>query len=317
MKIAHISDLHLNSFFRQSNLKNIKYLIKYALKEGFDHMVITGDLTNNAQKEDFDILRKMFIHFGLLRQDRLTVIPGNHDIFGGVQTAEDILSFPGKCSNTDYDAKINEFVDYFSETFNRCIYKNEEKHFPFAKLIDSVLITGLNSNARYSMKNNPFASNGEVDIEQFNEFTNIMTTFGPICTNRIVLIHHYFNKINVDKKKHTGSVWQNIEKQTMKLRKKKRLLYQFNEQNVDLVLHGHLHESKEYYRKGIRFMNAGASILENNDKYMQINFARITADSIKTEIHRLKSDSSRLITTDEHYTIQPVKLLIPEPEMAY
>ena len=48
MKIAHISDLHLNMFYKDSNLQKIKYLLKYAIAQKPDHIVITGDLTDNA-----------------------------------------------------------------------------------------------------------------------------------------------------------------------------------------------------------------------------------------------------------------------------
>ena len=96
MKIAHISDLHFSTFFKDSNLKSIKYLIKYILQTKADHIVITGDLTDNACSKDFEILRSLFRSYDILRGDRLSVVIGNHDIFGGLQTPEDILSFPGK-----------------------------------------------------------------------------------------------------------------------------------------------------------------------------------------------------------------------------
>jgi len=53
MKIAHISDLHLNMFYKDSNLQKIKYLLKYAIAQKPDHIVITGDLTDNAGEKDF------------------------------------------------------------------------------------------------------------------------------------------------------------------------------------------------------------------------------------------------------------------------
>ena len=46
----------------------------------------------------------------------------------------------------------------------------------------------------------------------------------------------------------------------MKLRGKKKLLKLFLESNVKLVLHGHSHEMKEYFREGIRFVNSGGSV---------------------------------------------------------
>ncbi|MHB1688154.1 MAG: metallophosphoesterase family protein, partial [Ignavibacteriaceae bacterium] len=57
MKIAHISDLHFTTFFKKSNYGSIQYLLEYALNHNADHIVITGDLTDNADKNDFLILR--------------------------------------------------------------------------------------------------------------------------------------------------------------------------------------------------------------------------------------------------------------------
>ena len=92
MRIAHISDLHFTSFFKENNLKKIRYLLKQIIKSGIDHIVISGDLTDNANREDFLILRKLFDELDLLHHDKLSLVIGNHDIFGGVQTAEDIFT---------------------------------------------------------------------------------------------------------------------------------------------------------------------------------------------------------------------------------
>ncbi len=97
MRIAHISDLHLNTFFKSSNLRQIKTLVKYALEQEFDHMVVTGDLVDNASARDLEILRNLFRKNNLLDTDRLSVIIGNHDIFGGPQTPEEIFTFTEKC----------------------------------------------------------------------------------------------------------------------------------------------------------------------------------------------------------------------------
>ena len=62
-----------------------------------------------------------------------------------------------------------------------------------------------------------------------------------------------------------STMWNKIEDYTMKLRGKKKLLKLFLESNVKLVLHGHSHEMREYFREGIRFVNAGGSV-DNNIK---------------------------------------------------
>ncbi len=291
MRVAHISDIHLNTFFKNSNLKQIKFLLRYALEQKFDHLVITGDLVDNADQKDFEILRSLFRKFNLLNSDRLSLVIGNHDIFGGAQTPEEIFTFQEKCRNVDYDRKVEEFSEYFSETFKGCVYRNKEKIFPYAKIIDDVLIAGVNSIARYSKVKNPFASNGVVEPEQLNEVKNIFNDFRNFCKYKLLLIHHQFNKIKISEGS-PNSLWQIIEKQTMKLRKKKRLFSLFKQHGVDLVLHGHLHEQREYYRKGIRFLNAGASVKNNLYRKLFINFIDLKSSKIKVSVHSI-SDFSR------------------------
>ena len=67
----------------------------------FDHLVITGDLTHNADYEDLEILRNLFQEYGLLNSERLSLVIGNHDIFGGPQAAEEVFQFPEKCKQID------------------------------------------------------------------------------------------------------------------------------------------------------------------------------------------------------------------------
>jgi len=317
MKIAHISDLHLNSFFRNSNIRAVKHLLKYALSKDFDHLVITGDLTDNADASDFRILRNLFQSLNLLRSDRLSIVIGNHDIFGGIQTAEDIFLFPKRCKHINYRNKVNEFVNYFGEAFKNSSYISKNNFFPFAKFINGILIVGLNSNAEYSRVKNPFASNGEISTEQLTEADFIFQKFKNVSRTKILLIHHYFNKIKNSYKKSAFGLWQNMERQTMKLKKKKKLFNLLNYHGVDLVLHGHYHENIEYYRKGIRFLNAGASIKNRNADELQINFVEIKNGEIITEIHKLVSDSSIIVHRASKENSQPPSEAELKPAVNY
>lgn len=289
MKIAHLSDLHFTTFFRKNNLEKIEYLIKYALGQGFDHMVISGDLTHNADPEDFEILRQLFKKYGLLSSERLSLVIGNHDIFGGPQTAEDVFLFPEKCKLINYNNKLKEFVDYFSEAFQYCTDKNGEKFFPYTKKFHDVVIFGLNSIEKYSKLNNPFASNGKICKNDHNYLATKLEKYYIESAKKLIVVHHHFNKIKVDKNNSVSSFWQNIEKQTMKLKKKKKLFQLFNLYKVDLVLHGHIHESNEYFRKGIRFLNAGASVLGRVPNELKINFFNVRNSGIDIEIHKINS----------------------------
>lgn len=298
MLIAHLSDIHINTASKKSHLQQTKFLLKYALKKDVDHIVITGDLSDDAQTDDFEALRKLFIELNILNAEKLTVIIGNHDIFGGPQKAEDIFTFPDRCKKVDYNFKVNEFNYFFRETFENCLYKSKNNSYPFAKIIKHNLFIGINSILPYSFSNNPLASNGKVDIEQLNEIFNILNDFGNDVENIIILIHHQFNKLKNNSKNILSSIWQFVEKETMKLRKKKRLLKLFNNFNIDLVLHGHTHEYRDYTRKGIRFINGGDTIRKSEPHKISLNLIDIKDGIIQVENHKLNFKKKSFIVRD-------------------
>ena len=298
MKIAHISDLHLNSFFNDLTFKKIKFLLKNISDLNVDHLVITGDLTDNADIDDFIILRRLLKKYGFLSGEKLTITIGNHDIFGGVQKPDDIFSFGERCRNVNYRKMVSDFISYFPEAFENCEYLDKD-YFPFIKTIDNVFFLGINSITEYSAINNPFASNGEVSLNQFNKSFELLSKYSNDYEHTLILIHHHFNKIKSNSKSSLGMIWQNIEKQTMKLKNKKRLFKLFQYFNIDLVLHGHLHESKEYFRKDIRFLNAGATIRGKHHNKVSFNLIetknkKINVEKIELEvgIKQIKKENS-------------------------
>ncbi len=265
MRIAHISDLHFNTKFKSGNILKAKRLIKHALNSGAEHLVISGDISDNSDEKDFIILKEILKRFDLLRSDKTSIVIGNHDIFGGPQTAQDVLNFPSKCMNTNYHQKVAKFIDHFKELFENTIRPHDELFFPFAKEFKDVLLVGLNSNAEYSRLKNPFASNGHVSKIQ-RQFLKVILTKNEFKEKvKIILTHHHFYPKNVTSHSSESTMWNRIENYTMKLRGKKKLLKLFLESNVKLVLHGHSHEMKEYFREGIRFVNSGGSV-DNNLK---------------------------------------------------
>jgi 3',5'-cyclic AMP phosphodiesterase CpdA len=265
MRIAHISDLHLCTKHKRENISKIKKLIQHALDNGAQHFVITGDISDNADEKDFVIFKEILKKFNLFRSDKTTIVIGNHDIFGGPQTAQDVFGFPTKCMNTNYHEKVAKFIDHFKELFENTIRPHDELYFPFVKEFKDVLLIGLNSNAEYSRFKNPFASNGYVSKIQKQFLKAILTKNEFKEKVKIVLTHHHFYPKDVPSHSSESTMWNKIEDYTMKLRGKKKLLKLFLESNVKLVLHGHSHEMREYFREGIRFVNSGGSV-DNNLK---------------------------------------------------
>lgn len=286
MKIAHISDLHLNTLFNDSNLQRIKRLIKYISSKSVDHLIISGDLTDNADESDLALLKKMLFKEGFGNSAKLTVVPGNHDIFGGPQKPTDIFSFPERCKEVEYGEKLKIFNRIFSESFENIITISEDSIYPFLKIINNVLIIGINSIAEYSKYKNPFASNGEVKLHHFNLLNDLLDKYSDSDYFKLVVIHHHFNKIKNTKRSIAG-IWHNIEKQTMKLKKKKRLLSLFNKHHIDLVLHGHIHYNEYYERKGIAFLNAGASTAGYSGKSLRANIIYFEPNKIISELHKI------------------------------
>lgn len=287
MKIAHLSDLHVCIKNKAENLEHTERLINFALEKGADHLVITGDLTNMAETKDFLAIRDLFARYDLLDSNKLSLVIGNHDIFGGVYLAEDILTFPQNCQMLDFGKKVIEFKNYFFEVFENIYTPVKDMIYPYAKKIGNIVLVGLNSCTHYSWWKNPFASRGDVEKQQIegvrNIFKNNMFKHSP----KIVMLHHYFGGGTAEYSMKNKSFIHKVESFCGRMKNKNRLLRLFKKINVDLVLHGHLHESFEYWRKGLHFLNAGGSVDKNKPGELKINFVTINQDSIRTEIRTI------------------------------
>ena len=266
MRIAHLSDLHLSPDHFPDRTDAFYGILQQCSSLEVDHIVITGDITNQAKPNEFAHVRNILNEFHLLDPSKLTVTIGNHDVFGGPYYAEDVLSFPGFCRETNYNAKVKEFYESFRESFERCQYINSSSIFPFVKILKGVALVGINSVARWSPLSNPLGSNGEIEPEEFRQLKEIFQREMLKEKNVLVLIHHHFNKI--EKKGTTGKLdqlWHAVEMNTMKLKRKKRLFKLFNMMPVGKVLHGHFHHHAHYERKNIGFLNAGGTMFADVD----------------------------------------------------
>jgi predicted phosphodiesterase len=94
----------------------------------------------------------------------------------------------------------------------------------------------------------------------------------------------------------------------MKLRNKRRLFNLFNEFNVDVALHGHVHESKEYFRKGVRFLNAGATI-KNNHHSVIVNYLYLSKGKINIDIETIKLPTEKKDNSAKHNRNEYIKLI--------
>ncbi|MBX3009238.1 MAG: metallophosphoesterase [Melioribacteraceae bacterium] len=290
MRIAHISDLHFCFKYKRGNILKTQELIKRSVELGADHLIITGDISDNSEERDFELLARILEINGLFSSEKTSIIIGNHDIYGGVQTATDIITFPSKCLSTDFNEKVKTFYKYFGELFKNCSFLVENNPFPFVKKLGNYLILGINSIDEYSRIKNPFASNGKIHKKERKLISNFFEDVLLSEIRRIAAVHHHFYLDSDESKSSETYLWNKIENFTMKLRGKKKLIKLFLENKFECVFHGHSHEMKEYFRKGIRFINAAASVDNGTEDEAHLflvdffnSFSQSTIESVKIE----------------------------------
>ncbi len=115
-KIAHISDLHVNFNDEDGHGSNLIDLLSDIRDRNCDHVLVTGDIAENPDIQDFLYVRELFSHFDLLSSSGMSVIPGNHDIFGGAPAGTEFFRFPLMCKKINYDEKLDQFIDLLEIT---------------------------------------------------------------------------------------------------------------------------------------------------------------------------------------------------------
>ena len=234
-------------------------------RQGADHIVITGDITSNGDARDLRTVRRLFESLGIMASSKLTVIPGNHDLYGGPHLADEVLGFPERCRVTDLAEKLAIFQDTFAELFPDSITNGSA--YPFLKRVRGVCFLGLNSVAEYSLIDNPVGSNGRIDaMQQANIRLLAEHHAWKLAAQRMVLVHHHlFRPKDISHLQLTAGITSKsiaalLEQRTLKLHGKRQLVKLFQEIGVDSVLHGHVHFTGEYTRKGIGCINSAGAV---------------------------------------------------------
>ncbi len=251
-RIAHISDTHVSPEYNRRNITKLRDLLAHIIEEGFDHIAITGDITGHGEERGYRSVRRLLKYFGLLDYDKLSVTIGNHDIFGGLHRAEDLLTFGRHCRTTNYAEKLRMFERAFRETFPKKAY-SEENLFPFVKIVGPVALIGMNSIRAFHPFLNPVGSNGDVSDTQLEEADRILRHPSIAELKKVVLIHHHFNKYEPCSDSFGTTLYHRFESRTLKLHRKKELEKLFRTAGVDVVLHGHTHVEGVYSRQGILY----------------------------------------------------------------
>ena len=97
-------------------------------------------------------------------------------------------------------------------------------------------------------------------------------------------MHHHLYKSSKVIRNPGNSLWNRIESYTMKLRGRKKLLNLLSESKVDLILHGHYHEMKEYKKRDIKILNSSMSVEDENENLASAYIIDFEDSNIKVEL---------------------------------
>lgn len=305
MKLIHISDPHLSRQFYREHIKSFKLLLRSIIENGCDHLVISGDIVSTADEDDYLLAREALGTLGLLDAKRLTVVPGNHDIFGGPHRATDILSFPQHIRNVDYTRHLDMFQRVFAETFEGVRTYGHTTLFPFIKKIGPFSILGLNSVPRWSLSRNPLGTNGAFDEEQQEGLLNLLQDGETKGSVPIVAMHHHFNEIKPESG--SSSFWNRVESGTMKMRDRRRTLRLFESLGIRYVLHGHIHRNELYRWNETTMLNGAGAVCDDPIEFLKYNELQYMNGSVQgrmnvlpipyqKSIHALSRDRLRFAT---------------------
>lgn len=290
MTIAHISDLHLNFEGKHTNYNRVEKLLGEVTALEPDHLVISGDISEDGRLEDFNFLRELLIKFNYLDSTLTTIIIGNHDIYGTALSIEDALSYPDRCKGTDYEFNLRRFHSFFEELMVDTLKISGDDIYPFIKQVGSRFILALNSIEEFSTRNFT-AANGIIKKDQILKAEQLLDQFVSPGSPLLLAIHHHFYKIKRQKDTFAGHILTKIENSTMKLRKKKKLLTTLEEWGVSHILHGHFHDQKIYEIGNIVFSNSGGSIKNGHATLAKYNLLEFIDEGNFITTHTVNAES--------------------------
>ena len=271
-RLVHISDPHLSRQFYREHLKSFKLLLKSILAAGCDHLIITGDIVSTGDEEDYYLAREILGTLDLLDAKRLTVVPGNHDIFGGPHRAVDVLSFPQYIRNVDYSLHLERFQLVFGETLDNVISYGQDSIFPFVKRVGPYSIIGLNSIPPWSLRKNPLGTNGALGEAQRTALLQMQADGQFSQTTPLVAMHHHFNDLQDESA--GGSLWRRIESNTMRMRGRTKTLRLFQSLGIRYIFHGHIHRNEIYQSGAITLLNGAGAVCDDPVRFLKYNEIR-------------------------------------------
>jgi 3',5'-cyclic AMP phosphodiesterase CpdA len=235
MRIAHISDLHLLSLEgleprrllgkRFTGWVNIKMkrgavhklfaaqaVAREIRERGIDHVVVTGDLTNLSLESEFELARA-FLETDLgLPPDRVSVVPGNHDVYTrGAYRSRRFQCYLG---------------DYITSDLPGASGVPGAGRFPYVRLRGPVAIIGVST----ALPRPPLVATGEVGHLQRQALHALLEHDEVRRRTPVLLQHHPWHRYASFRKQAMHGLMDAAEERVV-----------LGGVRRGLLLHGHLH----------------------------------------------------------------------------
>lgn len=277
VSIAHLTDVHLGPIEgfhpRYWNLKRgagfmnwvhkrrdghrrdvLDRIVADMLARNPDHIAVTGDLANIGLPQEHAAALTWLE--GLGPPDRVSVVPGNHDIY----------------STIGRDAGTRRWARYMtSDAEGRQFDSGDD--FPFVRLLGRIALVGVNS----SVPTPVLLAYGRVGAGQLARLEDVLTRLGKAGLFRLVLIHH---------PPLTG-----LANAARGLRDAKDLEAVLSRAGAELVMHGHNHRNMfawHLHRTGrmaiIGAPSASQAVQHGAEQLARYNLYRIDAAARSIEM---------------------------------
>ncbi len=195
MKIAHFSDLHLlaldgvparrflnkrltgwiNIRLKRGSIHRASYVRAVArevARLGIDHVIVTGDLTNLALEGEFSLARDVLERDLGMDPDRVTVVPGNHDVYTR-----------GSLSSGRYERYLAPWLE---SDLPELATSANGGHFPVVKLRGEVAVIGLST----AVPRPPLVAAGELGAAQLSALVRVLEHPDVARRTVIIALHH-------------------------------------------------------------------------------------------------------------------------------
>jgi len=255
--IAHISDLHIAGSGDRRQLQDLDRMLEHLNVSGFDHLVISGDLSDRGRTEDWEIVKDKLVSHGWYHWEKTTVVAGNHDLI----RLEEEMRFYNALNPLQglRERACRQRAESFCRFFRELVTGGDDTDpaFPFIKVMRfpaaSVAIVACNSVRAWSPADNPLGARGHINPSELRAITAPRVREALAGSFVIGLCHHALKVYGTDRLLDQAFDW------TMELKNRQEFLQAMLEIDAKVVLHGHFHRFQTYRAEGWSLSTGGVS----------------------------------------------------------